>query len=236
MKNYYYILGVKETASIDEIKIAYRKLSVKFHPDKNDGDAFFTERFKEIQEAYEVLANDQKRKNYDFAKNSGNNQSHRGNTGSNFSPEIESFTCDKSSFEYDEPITFRWKTINADMVKISPFGVVPPIGEKTYKVKNFKSASLIFEITAENTNINRQVKRSLNLKNKTYHDLYTHFKKLIETDKASTNTNADTNTRTEYDRTPTPEDDGGGLNWLIWFHIIIFAVLAIFVIKTCNPS
>jgi len=52
MKDYYYILGINQTSGLEEIKKAYRKLSFKFHPDKNDGDVFFTERFKEIQEAY----------------------------------------------------------------------------------------------------------------------------------------------------------------------------------------
>jgi hypothetical protein len=41
MKDYYYILGIRQDASIEEIKKSYRKLSLKFHPDKNDGDSFF---------------------------------------------------------------------------------------------------------------------------------------------------------------------------------------------------
>jgi curved DNA-binding protein CbpA len=64
-KDYYYILGVARNASQDEIKKAYRKLSTKFHPDKNDGDKFFEERFKDINEAYETLVDDGKRKIYD---------------------------------------------------------------------------------------------------------------------------------------------------------------------------
>lgn len=51
MKNYYDILGVSETAGADEIKKAYRKLSVKFHPDKNENDDYFSEMFKIINEA-----------------------------------------------------------------------------------------------------------------------------------------------------------------------------------------
>jgi DnaJ-class molecular chaperone len=62
IKDYYYILGVARNASQDEIKKAYRKLSVKFHPDKNDGDKFFEERFKDINEAYETLVDATKRK------------------------------------------------------------------------------------------------------------------------------------------------------------------------------
>lgn len=74
MKDYYYILGIEREADIITIKSAYRKLSLKFHPDKNDGDKFFEERFKEIQEAYEVLSNPQKRNSYDQVyKNSSNN-------------------------------------------------------------------------------------------------------------------------------------------------------------------
>lgn len=66
MKDYYYILGIDKSASETQLKSAYRKLSNKFHPDKNDGDKFFEERFKDIQEAYEILSNKNKRANYDF--------------------------------------------------------------------------------------------------------------------------------------------------------------------------
>ncbi len=69
MRDYYYILGVSYTASDLEIKKAYRKLSMKFHPDKNFGDKYFEERFKEIHEAYEVLSNTEKRQDYDFKLN-----------------------------------------------------------------------------------------------------------------------------------------------------------------------
>ena len=54
-KNYYQVLGLDENASLEDIKKAYKKYAVKFHPDKNNGDEFFTERFQEVQEAYEYL-------------------------------------------------------------------------------------------------------------------------------------------------------------------------------------
>jgi len=63
--NYYKILGVVNFASIDEIKIAYRKLSKKFHPDVNDGDKFFEEKFKELLIVYEILCDLKKRSIYD---------------------------------------------------------------------------------------------------------------------------------------------------------------------------
>jgi len=64
-KDYYKILGVPKTASQDEIKQSYRKLAVKYHPDKNQGKRESEERFKEIGEAYEVLKDPEKRKKYD---------------------------------------------------------------------------------------------------------------------------------------------------------------------------
>lgn len=74
MANFYSILGVRDFASLQEIKTAYRKLSHKLHPDHNNNDKFFEERFKEIQNAYEHLTNSQlKQKHDDFLKQFGEN-------------------------------------------------------------------------------------------------------------------------------------------------------------------
>lgn len=66
MKNYYEILGVSPSASQDEIKKAYRNLAKKYHPDRNKGDKKAEEMFKQINEAYDVLSNEKKRKEYDL--------------------------------------------------------------------------------------------------------------------------------------------------------------------------
>jgi len=65
MKNYYQILSISEGASDEEIKAAFRKLSKKFHPDANLGNAAFEEYFKEVQEAYEILSDSKQRMVYD---------------------------------------------------------------------------------------------------------------------------------------------------------------------------
>lgn len=64
-RDYYEVLGVSKTATLDEIKKAYRKLAMANHPDRNPGDKAAEDRFKEATEAYEILSDDKKRKAYD---------------------------------------------------------------------------------------------------------------------------------------------------------------------------
>ena len=65
-KNYYDILGVDKKATPEEIKSAYRKLAMKYHPDRNQGDEAAAEKFKEVNEAHETLSDQQKRAAYDY--------------------------------------------------------------------------------------------------------------------------------------------------------------------------
>ncbi|WKC91021.1 DnaJ domain-containing protein [Borreliella carolinensis] len=64
-KDYYNILGIQKNASNEEIKKAYKKLAIKYHPDKNKGNKIAEEKFKEINEAYEILSSPDKKRNYD---------------------------------------------------------------------------------------------------------------------------------------------------------------------------
>lgn len=70
-RDYYEVLGVARSASAEEIKKAYRKLAIQYHPDKNPGNSEAEEKFKEAAAAYEVLSNAEKRQNYDRFGHSG---------------------------------------------------------------------------------------------------------------------------------------------------------------------
>jgi len=87
-RDFYEVLGVNKNATKDEIKKAYRKKALKYHPDKNPGDAQAEAKFKEAAEAYEVLSNDQKRQRYDQFGHAGVHQGAGGGTGG-FSMNIE---------------------------------------------------------------------------------------------------------------------------------------------------
>ena len=70
-RDYYSILGVSRSASVDDIKKAYRQIALKYHPDRNPGDKNAEELFKEAAEAYEVLHDPEKRRLYDLYGHEG---------------------------------------------------------------------------------------------------------------------------------------------------------------------
>lgn len=85
-QDYYDLLGVSRTAKADEIKKAYRKLAMKYHPDKNQGDKEAEKKFKEINEAYDVLKDEQKRAAYDRMGHAAFDGSMGGGGGAGFHP------------------------------------------------------------------------------------------------------------------------------------------------------
>ncbi|HOL63245.1 MAG: J domain-containing protein [Elusimicrobiales bacterium] len=92
-KDYYKILGVERTATESDIKSAYRKLAMKYHPDRNPGNKEAEAKFKEINEAYEVLSDSQKRKLYDSLGENWQN-------GQNFEPPPDFRNFNKGNFRF----------------------------------------------------------------------------------------------------------------------------------------
>ena len=83
-KDYYKVLGVDRNATEDEIKSKYRKLALEHHPDRNTGDKSAEEKFKEINEAYQVLSDPEKRNRYNQLGESYDSWQQRGGTPGGF--------------------------------------------------------------------------------------------------------------------------------------------------------
>lgn len=158
MKNYYYFLGVKENASEEDIKKAYRKLSLKYHPDKNDNDDFFAQRFMEIKEAYEMLGDPENRRIYD--ENLGHQQRSYRPT---LPPCIKTFTANKVRVQKGEEVIVTWQTHNADTVKILPFGLEKGYGERVFKITEFKDGKFQILLHATNTLLNKTLVRGITI-------------------------------------------------------------------------
>lgn len=177
MKDYYYILGLSAQATSDEIKTAYRKLSTKFHPDKNGGDTFFEERFKEIHEAYDTLSRPDRRVNYDRAygqrfSQSGTSHNATAPNYTNFYPTIESFTASPSKIYDGDEVEFSWNVFNADSIQIEKIGNVPAKGKKRIKISGLRSSkSISLSLSATNTHIGKSEKGSVEIINQAYEDI-----------------------------------------------------------------
>ncbi|MCM1401990.1 MAG: molecular chaperone DnaJ [Bacteroides sp.] len=95
-RDYYEVLGVSKTATPEELKKAYRKLAIKYHPDKNPGDKAAEEKFKEAAEAYDVLSNPEKRQKYDQF---GHSMGPQGFSGADFGGGFGGFSAGGMSME-----------------------------------------------------------------------------------------------------------------------------------------
>ncbi len=165
MTNHYETLGLKPSASWQEIESAYQKLSTKFHPNKNGGDEYFSELFKNIEEAYSVLSDNEKKTKYDDREQTIKTESAEEKlNGTN--PEILLFASDKETFIEGDTIELTWKTKNADKVFIKPFGELKANGGKIFKLKNFNKPELEIKLTATNSLSEQEVTKTVRLKNK----------------------------------------------------------------------
>lgn len=127
-KDYYKILGVAATATADQIKKAYRKLAMTYHPDRNPGDKVAEEKFKEVAEAYEVLGDAEKRKEFDNLKSFGSSKrsSNRTNYNYNF------------DFDFDFEPSYKYRTKEK-------YGDPQEMWEEFKKDYNFKNFSDFFK-------------------------------------------------------------------------------------------
>lgn len=158
MKDYYYFLGISQDASEEDIKKAYRKLSLKYHPDKNENDDFFAERFREIQEAYETLSDSVRRKTYDQ-----NLENHQKSFRYNIPPAIKTFTSNKIHAKKGEEIIINWQTANADLVKVLPFGLEKAYGERVFKITEFKDGKFQLLLHATNSLLHKTVVQGITI-------------------------------------------------------------------------
>lgn len=154
MKTYYEILGIANNASLDIIKSAYRKLVIKYHPDRNPGNKEAEKRFIEINQAYEILSDTTLRNQYDLSLTAPKASRNTTNFSQNINaqkPEIEIFYCNRTEIFSGETIDFYWRTQNADVVYLNPFGQVATSGHKKVRFKNMKSSSVQIDLIAYNT-------------------------------------------------------------------------------------
>lgn len=164
MKDYYYILGLAENASTIEVKKAYRKLSLKFHPDKNEGDKFFEERFKDILEAYETLSNERLRSAYDAKRNSSKSEGGQTYQKTVPAPKVTELKADKHIIEPGDVVKISWNTENATSVLFNCFdGEQEKKGTKSVKISS-SNPEFIIAIEARNQVANAVARREITLR------------------------------------------------------------------------
>ncbi|OPC65466.1 molecular chaperone DnaJ [Elizabethkingia miricola] len=159
MKDYYYFLGISVDASDEDVRKAYRKLSLKYHPDKSDNDPFFENRFREVQEAYDTLSDEDRRRTYNHLLSL-----EQKNAKSNLPPRIKSFHANKIRVVKGEEIIITWQTFDADVVKIHPFGLEKAYGEKKFIVNDFDTEGRFqLILNATNTLLNKTVANGITI-------------------------------------------------------------------------
>jgi curved DNA-binding protein CbpA/uncharacterized RDD family membrane protein YckC len=177
MEDYYYILGLQPDATSDEIKQAYRKLATKFHPDKNSSDQYFAKMFKQIQEAYEVLSDPEKRAKYDgyrmkvgesqtnTMQNQPDSGTHAPRRQQNQLVKILGFSASQKIVRTGDKITLSWITHNADKAEIIDIGTVEKSGEMIFTVPSLSDPELVLELRAYDTMAKEYVFEKLILRN-----------------------------------------------------------------------
>ena len=161
-KNYYDILGVSKNATFDEIRKMYKKLALKYHPDKNKDNEETTNQFKEISEAYDTLGDEQKRKSYDLY----------GNTDDNFVDDPFSMFNDIFSTHMNNFMNMNYENsinLNDILSGLSGFSSsnvqIPNIPNIHFKVHTFSSRKENNPFQNINNNIKNNISSNNNFRN-----------------------------------------------------------------------
>ncbi len=161
-KNYYQILDLSPDATKEEVRKAYKLFASKFHPDKNGNDPFFNARFLEVQEAYEVLSDDDKRKEYDeqyFQKEELDLSS---------DPSVR-LIVSKNSIKFGKTVKFVWETENITSLEIVGHGLYPVNGFAEFTpIKNTEYVFLF-------SNDKDTIKKSVIIEVKKYEDIWLYI-------------------------------------------------------------
>ncbi|MFK7797850.1 MAG: DnaJ domain-containing protein [Aureispira sp.] len=169
MRDYYYTLGVNHSASLSEIQQAYKKLSLKFHPEKNGNDPFYTLHYEKVKEAYEILSDDHRRFRYDKAIEKQRATERKDNSNAP-PPTIAAFFASKNSVKKGDIITISWEVFNAEKIRINLIGEVASNGTQTIRltVPAAHEPYLYVELEASNTSSIQSSRKRLSLKNTAY--------------------------------------------------------------------
>lgn len=169
VKDYYYILGISRGASLSEIQLAYKKLSLKFHPKENGNDPFFAMHYDKIKEAYELLSDDHKRFRYDKALKK-ESKPVTDDVLDGPAPVVASFFASKKSVQKGDLLTISWEVLNAELVKINLIGTVASNGTQTIRLPEIEATEefLLLNLEATNSTSSKTSTKVLALKNLTY--------------------------------------------------------------------
>jgi curved DNA-binding protein CbpA len=169
VKDYYYTLGVSHQASLSEIQQAYKKLSLKFHPEKNGNDPFYTLHYEKVKEAYDILSDDHRRFRYDKAIERQQTTESK-NSSDAPPPTIAAFFASKNSVKKGDIITISWEVFNAEKIRINLIGEVASNGTQTIRltVPAAHEPYLYVELEASNTSSIQSSRKRLTLKDTAY--------------------------------------------------------------------
>jgi curved DNA-binding protein CbpA len=151
VKDYYYILGISRGASHSEIQLAYKKLSLKFHPKENGNDPFFAMHYGKIKEAYDLLSEDHNRFRYDKALKK-ESKPVTDDVLNGPAPVVASFFASKKSVQKGDLLTISWEVLNAELVKINLIGTVASNGTQTIRLPEIEATEAFLHLNLEATN------------------------------------------------------------------------------------